>query len=48
MWFEINLAKIITKVSWAEYRRMLEYKDEWYDKRVIVVEQKCTSQCERI
>lgn len=33
-----KLAQAINDVSWAEFRRQLEYKAEWYDKRVVVVD----------
>lgn len=32
-----NLAKAISDVSWAEFRRILTYKCEWYGKELVVV-----------
>lgn len=32
-----HLAKAISDVSWSEFRRMLTYKCEWYDKTLVVV-----------
>lgn len=32
-----NLAKAISDVSWSEFRRILAYKCEWYDKTLVVV-----------
>lgn len=39
-----RLAKSIANASWYEFRRMLEYKCKWYDKQLIVVSARYTSQ----
>ena len=38
-----NLAKSISEVSWAEFRRMLEYKAEWYGREIIIAPTKYAS-----
>ena len=39
-----HLAKSISNQSWREFRTMLEYKCNWYDKQLIVVKPNYTSQ----
>ena len=39
-----HLAKSISNASWYQFRRMLEYKCEWYGKQLIIVKPNYTSQ----
>ncbi|MGM9986227.1 MAG: RNA-guided endonuclease TnpB family protein, partial [Bacillaceae bacterium] len=39
-----HLSKAISEVSWAEFRRMLLYKAQWYGKKVVLVNPSHTSQ----
>ncbi len=38
-----RLAKAISEVSWAEFRRMLEYKAKWYGRQLIIAPQNYAS-----
>lgn len=37
------LAKAISEVSWSEFRRMLEYKSNWYGREIIIAPQNYAS-----
>jgi len=38
-----HLAKAISEVSWAKFRRMLEYKAKWYGREIIIAPQNYAS-----
>ena len=38
-----KLAKAISEVSWSEFRRMLEYKADWYGREIIIAPQNYAS-----
>jgi putative transposase len=39
-----KLAKAISEVSWYQFRTMLEYKCNWYGKKLVIVDPRYTSQ----
>ncbi len=41
---EKKLSKVISDASWAEFRTMIEYKSEWYGKKLVLVSPEYTSQ----
>ena len=38
-----KLAKAISEISWYEFRRMLEYKTQWYGREIIIAPQNYAS-----
>jgi len=38
-----HLAKAISEVSWSEFRKMLEYKANWYGREIIIAPQNYAS-----